>query len=62
MQISRQSADSQQASTMPQSVLHESAQSGHPPMEQHEQHIPAESGEHEPHVRRSRRILHRERN
>lgn len=61
MQISRQSADSQQASMMPQSMSQGSSQSPHSsdPQQQQKQES---SEEHEPHVAQSSTMLHSIRN
>lgn len=61
MQISRQSADSQQASRMPQSRSQGRSQSAHSPEPQQQQRH--ESSElQEPHVAQSRTMLHSVRN
>lgn len=61
MQISRQSADSQQASMMPQSMSHGSSQSPHSSEPQQQQKHES-SEEQEPHVAQSSTMLHSIRN
>lgn len=61
MQISRQSADSQQASMMPQSMSHGSSQSPHSSDAQQQQKHESSPAQ-EPHVAQSSTMLHRVRN
>lgn len=62
MQISRQSADSQQASRMPQSRSQGRSQSAHSPEPQQQQQRHESSELQEPHVAQSRTMLHSVRN
>lgn len=62
MQISRQSADSQQASRMPQSRSQGRSQSVHSPEPQQQQQRHESSELQEPHVAQSRTMLHSVRN
>jgi len=62
MQISRQSADSQQASRMPQSRSQGRSQSAHSPEPQQQQQRHESSELQEPHVAQSRTRLHSVRN
>lgn len=62
MQISRQSADSQQASMIPQSMSQGSSQSPHSSDPQQQQKQAESSPEQEPHVAQSSTMLHRVRN
>lgn len=62
MQISRQSADSQQASTMPQSRSQGRSQSAHSPEPQQQQQRQESSELQEPHVAQSRTMLQSVRN
>lgn len=62
MQISRQSADSQQASMMPQSMSQGRSQSAHSPELQQQQQMQESSEVQEPHVAQSSTMLQRVRN
>lgn len=62
MQISRQSADSQQASMMPQSMSQGRSQSAHSPELQQQQQMQESSEVQEPQVAQSSTMLQRVRN